>query len=323
MKYVNLSRFGRQIDPFFFALESVLLEDLQEDLFFIWHVYGAVIIGKNQLLETEVNQAFLDENHIPVYRRLSGGGAVYSDEGCIKYSFLSKRYDQATIFKESLTKIKSVFDALNIPVELSGRNDILHNGKKFSGNAYFHNQYGSCLHGTILYDTDFETLVKSITPSNEKLISKGIESVRQRVVNMKPVVNQPIEVFTDFLVNHLTTGVYELSDEQIEKVMKRMKQFSEDSYIKGHNPPYAFKHMKRFNAGSVGVKLDINRGIIRDFIIYGDYFTHQDPQSLKSLFINQPFDLNHIESIIQSISIDDYIIGLTNIEFISLFKEDV
>ncbi|MCU0104396.1 lipoate--protein ligase [Acholeplasma vituli] len=323
MKYVNLSRFGRQTDPFFFALETILLEDLKEDLFFIWHVYGAVIIGKNQLLETEVNEAFLKENNIPVFRRLSGGGAVYSDEGCIKYSFLSKRYDKETIFKESLNHIKSVFDALEIPVVLSGRNDILYEGKKFSGNAYFHNQYGSCLHGTILYDTDFETLVKSITPSNEKLISKGIESVRQRVINMKPVVNKDIEDFTNFLVNHLTDGEYILSEAQIDRVFALMNKFSDEAYIKGNNPPYAFKHMKRFTAGSVGVKLDVHRGIIKDFILYGDYFTDKDPIELKKQFMNQPFEINKIESIIQSIDISQYIVGLTNEEFKSLFKEDV
>lgn len=323
MKYVNLSRYGRQIDPFFFALESVLLEDLKEDLFFIWHVYGAVIIGKNQLLETEVNEAFLKENNIPVFRRLSGGGAVYSDEGCIKYSFLSKRFDKDTIFKDSLNQIKSVFDSLQIPVVLSGRNDILHDGKKFSGNAYFHNQYGSCLHGTILYDTNFETLVKSITPSNDKLISKGIESVRQRVTNMKDVVNMDIEDFTNYLVNHLTDGEYLLTKEQEDKVLNRMKQFSEPSYIKGNNPPYSFKHIKRFNCGSVGVKLDINRGVIRDFILYGDFFTDQDPNLLKSYFINQPFDIKTVEAIIQQFNINDYIVGLTNEEFISLFKEDI
>lgn len=323
MKYVNLSRYGRQIDPFFFALESVLLEDLKEDLFFIWHVYGAVIIGKNQLLETEVNEAFLKENQIPVFRRLSGGGAVYSDEGCIKYSFLSKRFDKDTIFNQSLTQIKSVFDALKIPVVLSGRNDILHEGKKFSGNAYFHNQYGSCLHGTILYDTDFETLVKSITPSNEKLISKGIESVRQRVTNMKEVVQMDIEDFTDFLVKHLTEGEYILSKVQEDNVFERMKAFCEPNYIKGHNPPYSFKHMKRFSCGSVGVKLDINRGVIRDFILYGDYFTDQDPNRLKAYFINQPFTIETIESIVRQFHIQDYIVGFTNDEFISLFKEDV
>lgn len=323
MKYVNLSRYGRQIDPFFFALESVLLEDLKADLFFIWHVYGAVIIGKNQLLETEVNEAFLKENNIPVFRRLSGGGAVYSDEGCIKYSFLSKKFDKDVIFKESLTKIKSVFDALNIPVVLSGRNDILFDGKKFSGNAYFHNQYGSCLHGTILYDTDFETLVKSITPSNEKLISKGIESVRQRVTNMKDVVGKDIEDFTHFLVNHLTDGEYVLTEAQEQKVFERMKRFSEPSYIKGNNPPYSFKHMKRFNCGSVGVKLDINRGIIKDFIVYGDYFTDQEPEDLKGYFVNQPFHVKTIETIINQFHVGDYIVGLTNEEFISLFKEDV
>lgn len=132
-----------------------------------------------------------------------------------------------------------------------------------------------------------------------------------------------IEDFTNYLVNHLTDGEYLLTKEQEDKVLNRMKQFSEPSYIKGNNPPYSFKHIKRFNCGSVGVKLDINRGVIRDFILYGDYFTDQDPNLLKSYFINQPFDIKTVEAIIQQFNINDYIVGLTNEEFISLFKEDI
>lgn len=321
MKTVDLSKYGRQKDPFFFALETVLLEDLKEDLFFIWHVFGAVIIGKNQLIDTEVNQTYVKKENIDVFRRLSGGGAVYSDEGCIKYSFLSKTHNKDQLFKEALIKIKSVFDSMNIEVTVSGRNDILYGEKKFSGNAFYRNEHGSCLHGTILYDTDFEKLVKSITPSNDKLISKGIESVRQRVVNMKTIINEPIDLFEKRIECTLTDGVYTLSASQEKRVFEKMKEFSLNAFIEGFNPPYQFVNKKRFDAGTIGIKVDVKKGLIEDMVIYGDFFSLGDIEAIRQLLLLTPFDLISIKDRLSTIKIDTYIIGLKNDEFYDLFKE--
>lgn len=322
MKKVDLTKYGRQKDPFFFALETILLEDLEDDLFFIWHVYGAVIIGKNQLIDTEVNLEYVKTHNIDIFRRLSGGGAVYSDEGCIKYSFLSKTHSKDELFKIALHKIKSVFDSIDIPVVISGRNDILYNDKKFSGNAFYRNEFGSCLHGTILYDTDFETLVKSIAPSNEKLISKGIESVRQRVINMKDVINEPIEAFERRIETVLTDGTYILTESQEKRVFDLMSRFSEVSFIEGFNPPYEYAHKKRFLAGTVGVKVLVHKQKINDIVIYGDFFTLKDLEDIKAKLLGVMFDLRSIINGLTDIKIEDYIIGLTNDDFYTLFMEE-
>ena len=329
MKYVDLSKFGRQEDPFFFALETELLKDLEEDLFFIWHVYGAVIIGKHQLIGSEVNQDFLNSEQIKVFRRLSGGGAVYSDEGCIKFSFLSKTYDKTTIFNNALNQIKSVFTALGLEVEISGRNDMLYQGKKFSGNAFYRNNYGSVLHGTILYDTDFEKLVKSITPSNEKLISKGIESVRSRVINLKPYLSITQEQLEKTLEERLCDGVYHLSASQEERILKQQAIYHDKAFIEGFNPPYAYEHKKRFEGGTLGLKLDVKKGLIEDVVIYGDFFLNQELDIFKTRLLKQSFEGLNLQSLFQDINVSDYILGITNEDFYSLvevndgFKENM
>jgi lipoate---protein ligase len=322
MKYVDLSKYGRQEDPFFFALETELLKHLESDLFFIWHVYGAVIIGKHQLIDTEVNKDYLNDQQIKVFRRLSGGGAVYSDEGCIKYSFLSKNFDKEKVFKSSLEKIKHVFDQLGVQTEISGRNDILFDGKKFSGNAYYRNQYGSCLHGTILFDTDFEKLVKSITPSNDKLISKGIESVRSRVVNLKPYLSLDQPSLEKYIEETLCDGVYHLSSEIEKAVFEQMAIYHDKTFIEGYNPNYEFNHKKRFAGGTLGLKLSIKKNLIEDVIFYGDYFLNEEPTLIQSRLLKQPFINLDIRTLLKDIQVGDYFLNITNEDFYSLLEDN-
>lgn len=319
MKYVYLDSYGRREDPFYFAVESILLEDLKEDLFFIWRVYDAVIIGKHQLLSNEVNKEFIKENNIKIFRRLSGGGAVFSDQGCIKYSFITKEFNKETVFKDKLDRIKKVFDHLQIPVVLSGRNDILHEDKKFSGNAYYRTNNGSCLHGTILYDTNFEKLVKSITPSDEKLISKGISSVRSRVCNMKDVVKLDQEVFTKILVDLICDGEYHLTKEQEKRIKDKEQLYGSDSFIYEQNPPYQYKNEKRFASGTVGLMIDVRRELMSEVYIYGDFFLNQELDDIKEKMLGKPFMSFDPKEAFNDIEMSEYINGLSNDEFYQLF----
>lgn len=319
MKYVQLDSYGRREDPFYFAVESVLLEDLNDDVFFIWRVFDAVIIGKHQLLQNEVNQSYTTENKIKIFRRLSGGGAVFSDRGCIKYSFITKEFNKETVFKDKLERIKSVFDYLKIPVEISGRNDVLYENKKFSGNAYYRTKHGSCLHGTILFDTDFEKLVRSISPSDEKLISKGITSVRSRVINMKDVVGLNQEDFETILVNQLCDGVIELTENQIKRIKAFEKTYHSEAFIYQKNPPYQYKKEKRFACGSIGLTIEVKKEIITDVFFYGDFFLNQELDKIKQTLFGQSFTNLKVRALFKEIEISDYINELSNDEFYELF----
>jgi lipoate-protein ligase A len=325
MKYINIDHLGRQKDSFFFALEEELLKRIKDDeeYFFIWRVFPGVVIGRNQLVQSEVNETYLKENNIGLYRRLSGGGCVYSDESCIKFTFITKQFDKEQIFKRYLSMIVDALHQLGLKVVFSGRNDILYDGKKFSGNAFYRNKYGAVLHGTILYDTNFEHLVKSITPSNDKLISKGIESVRQRVVNLKDLIQMETEEFTLFLVKSITNGELFLTKEEVEQVKRSEFKYLEHDWIYGNNPPFSATFSKRFPAGGVRVNLEIKNNTIKDIQLSGDYFTMQELDDLLTILKNVKYDKGSVQKALSNVDVSEYIMNLSNQELLEvLFLEE-
>ena len=141
---------------------------------------------------------------------------------CLQSSL--KEEDKISRLKNYLVKITDAFKKLGVNLEFSGRNDILLDGKKVSGNAFLQNKYGMLMHGTMMYDLDIETMVRSLNPPDEKLISKGIASVRSRVNNLKPYLNgMAHDELVDYLEKELTTTVYEINQEEIEQLKKRCR----------------------------------------------------------------------------------------------------
>lgn len=167
------------------ATEYRLLHEVGEDelILFLWQNDKTVVIGHNQDMEAEVNLEALQNIGGQCVRRKSGGGAVYHDMGNLNFTFLAKRhnYDEPRQTQIILDAIRS----LGLNAEKTGRNDLLIDGKKFSGHSYY-KEKDACFHnGTILVNTDFFVLEKVLTPSKEKLDSHGIKSVRSRVVNLQ------------------------------------------------------------------------------------------------------------------------------------------
>jgi lipoate---protein ligase len=161
---------------------------------------------------------------------------------------------------------------LNIDIEFSGRNDLLFEGKKISGNAFLQNRYGMLMHGTFLYDCDLETMVRAITPSDEKLVSKGISSVRSRVTNLKPYLHG---LSQDDLIKHfektLTTKTYELSEAEIKIIHDMSLTYQTNEWIYKKQPPYTKVLKQRLPGGLFEIKLDLHDGIIKQMNIQGDF----------------------------------------------------
>ncbi len=315
MKFVKLD-IKQRIDPFYFALEEYLLEK-DEEYIFIWDVFNSVIIGKNQLLHREVHLDYLKENDIKVYRRPSGGGAVYNDYGCIKYSFISKR-PKSEMYYVFLGFIKDFLKEY-ISVDFSGRNDLLFNEMKFSGNAYYQTKNGHVLHGTILYDTDLTVLKNALNPSKLKLKSKGIKSVKSRVTNLKPYINLSREEFRKSLDEYFTKfETIILTDDEILEVKKKMNYYNNYDYIYGKNPKYKIEIKERFSYGEVILYLDILSEKIIDVEIYGDFFEKEPLDSLKAKIIGiSKGDLEKIMNIDPS----QYIEGMSNIDLYNLIRK--
>lgn len=303
-----------QLKPYFyFALEEYVLNELLKDdetYFFTWEIHG-VVIGKNQVIENEVNLEFLNENNIDVYRRPTGGGCVYADDQNTMFSIVTKRKNSQFSFKTYLSKIIEAMSVLGIELTFSGRNDLLYEGKKISGNAFLQNKHGMLMHGTFLYNCDLETMVRAISPSDEKLVSKGINSVRSRVTNLKPYLKgmSQAELIKHF-ENILTVKTYELSEQEVEKINKMAEKYAKKSWIYQVQPAYTKQLNKRIGGGLFEIALDLRHGQIKDIRIKGDFFDIKDLSTLEAQFINQDYTKENISKILQKVDISSYILDV-------------
>lgn len=311
---------------FYFALEEYVLTKLLKDdetYFFTWEIHG-VVIGKNQVIENEVNLPYLKEHKIDVYRRPTGGGCVYADHRNTMFSIITKRTNKEFTFKTYLSKIIDSMKLLNLNIEFSGRNDLLFEGKKISGNAFLQNKYGMLMHGTFLYDCDLETMVRAITPSDEKLVSKGIDSVRSRVTNLKPYLGGLTqEQLIKHFENTLTYQTYELSSEEIEIIKEMAKKYESKDWIYKKQPAYTKILKKRIPGGLFEIKLDLEEGIIKNIAIQGDFFDTKPLQPFEDLFKDQPYDKKIVESILNQNHIEGYILDAKTEDFKALLCEGI
>jgi len=309
---------------FYFALEEYILTHLLKDdeaYFFTWEIHG-VVIGKNQLIENEVNLNFLRDHKIDIYRRPTGGGCVYADHRNTMFSIITKKKNTQFSFKTYLSKIIDSMKLLNIDLTFSGRNDLLFEGKKISGNAFLQNKHGMLMHGTFLYDCDLETMVRAITPSDEKLVSKGIDSVRSRVTNLKPYLGGLTqEQLIKHFENTLTFQTYFLSDEEVQLILEMAKKYEDPTWIYKKQPPHTKTLKRRLSGGLFEIILDLSDGYIRSLSIRGDFFDTKSLESFEKQFQNVSYDLDTIEKILMNHPIEDYILDANSKEFIELLKE--
>lgn len=173
----------------YLQIEQDLVKDVQEPMLFTWIVKPTVIYGRHQSAEVEVNEDYCRQNGIAVVQRKSGGGCVYADEGNLMLSFISPSKHSEQVFAECLAFIRDALTAKGIPAVTTEHNDILVDGKKVSGWACYTTPTGTIVHGTMLYDVNFDALQHAITPTQAKLAKHGVESVRQRVANLKELTD--------------------------------------------------------------------------------------------------------------------------------------
>jgi lipoyltransferase/lipoate-protein ligase len=227
MKHVILPDNVRKSLAFYLAMEEFVASEVEGEAFFVWRVEPTVIYGRNQVLENEVNLEYCHEHKVDIVRRKSGGGCVYSDMGNIMLSYVSSRGSVAEVFDRYMTALTEALRKLGVPAEKSGRNDILVDGRKISGNAFHQLPDRSIVHGTLLYSTDLEALTEAIRPPVEKLRRHGVESVRQRVMNLSEYVDlmshpaeelRSPEALERYLIEYFTDEEVVLTESEVEKI---------------------------------------------------------------------------------------------------------
>ena len=167
--------------------EAELVKTVQEPILFTWIVAPTVIYGRHQVREQEVNDAYCAEHGIRVVQRQSGGGCVYADEGNVMVSYVSPSTHSQEVFEAFLAMLSGAFRQLGYDAVTTEHNDILVNGRKVSGTACYTTPTGTVVHASILYDVNLEALEQAITPTAEKLAKHAVQSVRQRVANLRSI----------------------------------------------------------------------------------------------------------------------------------------
>lgn len=206
MKNVILPDIGQQSLSYYLAVEEQVARQIDDEAFFVWQSDPTVIIGRNQVLEAEVNIEYCRDHNIEIVRRKSGGGCVYSDKGNIMISYISRRGDASAVFDRYLSALTACLCSLGLDAVRSDRNDVLVCGMKVSGNAFHQLPDRSIVHGTLLFSTDFDVLEQAIRPPVEKLVRHGIRSVRQRVANLSDFLPSDwnVERLKQYLVDYFT-----------------------------------------------------------------------------------------------------------------------
>lgn len=254
------------------AVEQIFQRQATEPTLLLWQNEDCVVIGRCQNAWAEVNVPYCEEQGVHIVRRDTGGGAVYHDLGNINYSFLlpEQEYDVA----RQTGVILSALSSFGLSAELSGRNDILAEGKKVSGCAYRLGRV--CLHhGTLLIDVDFDKMSRCLTPSSQKLKAKGIQSVKSRVANLKTLLG---EIDAERLCQRIYEAFCkEYGDGPLLKTLPQLEGLStEEDRLKNKQwrfltcPPFDAKLEKRFRWGGVEIYLRVTGGIVRQATVFSD-----------------------------------------------------
>lgn len=324
MIYVSLPNDEQRKLPFYLAVEEYVARELPAgDYFFMWQVQPTVIFGRNQLIEAEVDIDYCRANGIATYRRKSGGGCVYADLDNIMFSYITPDSNVNFTFNRYMLMVEHVLQKLGLDARTTGRNDILIDGKKVSGNAFYHLPNRSIVHGTMLYNTDLEKMVRSTTPSDEKLKSKGVESVRQHVTTLNRYLTISIEEFKEFVRKNLCDSEIRLDEDAVRQIEKIESEYLTEEFIYGRNPAYTLVRSARIEGvGEFELRLEIKKGVIRKVNMLGDFFLVGDLDGgLLAHLQGVPFEKKAVEEALSDVEPSNIIMNMTKEQLIELLNK--
>ena len=278
------------------AVEEYLMETVQpgECVLYLWQNQNTVVIGRNQNAWKECRTSVLEAEGGHMARRLSGGGAVFHDLGNLNFTFLvnEANYD----LDRQLGVIEMACRELGLRAERSGRNDVLADGRKFSGNAFYHSRGKAYHHGTLLVDVDGEKLARYLSPSKAKLQAKGVDSVRARVVNLAELVPGLTCERMARAMENAFAAVYglplERADEgrlDMETVERLRARNASREWLYGPRLPLSFACQERFDWGSVQLQMQVESGVVVQTRVYSDAMDWELAPTLEKLLTGSEF----------------------------------
>jgi lipoate-protein ligase A len=315
-------------EPYFnLASEEYLLKNTDKECFMLWRNEPCIVVGKNQNTLSEINMDFVGENKIPVVRRLSGGGAVFHDLGNLNFTFIVNDMESLRNFKKFVKPVIEVLKDLGINAEFTGRNDLVIGGRKFAGNAQANYKNRVLHHGAILFSADMCRLTKALKPKPIKFEDKSVKSVASRVTNIAEHLTSPLSViqFKDLILNNVKRNdkeskVVKFSEEEIKQIKKlEMEKYSTWDWNFGKSPKYNFENIKKFKGGTVELHLQVEKGVIKESRIFGDFFGKKDISNLEVALLGEKHDRDKIENILSKFDINDYMFNVNLEELVEMF----
>ena len=329
MKYIE----SPGTDPMFnLALEQHVFEglDRRESYFMLWRNDKAVVMGKNQNALEEINSEYVAAHGIKVVRRLSGGGAVYHDLGNLNYTFIDDSTDDGEFrFLRFCRPIISALAALGLQAQVSGRNDMLIRGRKFSGNAQYSRAGRVMHHGTLMFDSNLDVLSRVLQVSGGKIVSKGIKSVQSRVTNIRPHLPQDIafgdffQAVRDHVCAEYDCSAYALTEEDLAQVRRiRKERYARWEWNYGRSPSCTIKKTRFIEGcGTLQVYMSVKNGSLSDLELYGDFFGDGDISRLVNLLRGCDLEERALSQRLASTDVGSFIHGLSTREFLSILQQ--
>lgn len=315
-------------DPYFnLAAEEYLLKGCSGPIFRLWRNAPSIIIGKNQNAAAEINPQFVHEHNIPVVRRLTGGGAVFHDLGNINFTFIDSRVDgeeTSAMFARFTAPIIAALRKLGVEAYLEGRNDLLIDGRKFSGNAICIHRDRVLQHGTLLFSASIADLSGALNARPEKFVGKSVQSNRSRVTNISEHLPaaMDIEEFMEYIFREISDGgVSDYTPEEVAAIEKlREEKYSTAEWNWGVSPKYTYTNSVKLPSGFVEVFLNVEKGVIRECRIYGDYFFTAPTSELEQALVGVLNRYDDIFAAVSSVDLNKYISGMTPEIFTELIQ---
>jgi lipoate-protein ligase A len=289
------------------SVESWLMKKAKENtiIMFLWQNQNTIVIGRNQNPYKECDIPKLEIDNVKLIRRFSGGGAVYHDMGNLNFTFISS--DKNYNVQNNIQIIINALSKFGIKCSFNGRNDIIADGRKFSGNAFFSEDNINCHHGTILINVDIEKLSKYLTVSNLKLESKGIDSVVSRVINLKQL-NDNISVeyvkkalISSFECMYNTESTTKIISEDTIELNDSITKFKSWQWNYSQSPNFSLQFEEKFEWGIIEFNFNASDGIIRECKIYTDSIELDNFKILEAFLVNKELKCNIIEDSVKNI----------------------
>ena len=298
---------GYGVDPHEnLAIEKHLLDTVEPNqcILYLWQNQNTVVIGRNQNPWVECRTTLLEEEGGKLSRRLSGGGAVFHDLGNLNFTFLvsSENYD----VDKQLSVIQKACSMVGITAEKSGRNDLLTQGCKFSGNAFYQSKGNAYHHGTLLIDVNMEKLGRYLSPSKAKLEAKGVQSVRSRVINLKDLAPEltceqmrTLMVAGFEAVYGLTADAITLTEKELTQIQQTAQFNRSWDFLYGTPLPFTFSCEERFPWGSLNLQLQTKSGQIIAVKAYSDAMDWELSETVQQALTGCRFTLSDMQQALQ------------------------